>query len=144
MPSGSVPPPVLTSIISRIARLGFRTKLFGALWLLFAVLVALRIHGSSIYLSSKFWAPDKSHFVLQPLIDKLSPERQKKLRGPLMADAKMTRSDEWQVSTMWSLAQFHHEPRFPVVNSNLLIGIRNAFLIEAGVAALVLLLYWLL
>jgi hypothetical protein len=32
----------------------------------------------------------------------------------------------------------------PVVDSDLLIGIRNALLIEAGVAALVLLLYWLL
>ena len=32
----------------------------------------------------------------------------------------------------------------PVVDSDLLIGIRNALLIQAGVAALVLLLYWLL
>ena len=30
----------------------------------------------------------------------------------------------------------------PVVDSNLLIGIRNALLIEAGVAALIALLYW--
>ena len=32
----------------------------------------------------------------------------------------------------------------PVVDSNLLIGIRNGLLIEAGVAALIALLYWLL
>jgi hypothetical protein len=31
----------------------------------------------------------------------------------------------------------------PVVDSNLLIGIRNALLIEAGVVALIVLLYWL-
>jgi hypothetical protein len=31
----------------------------------------------------------------------------------------------------------------PVVDSNLFIGIRNGLLIEAGVAALILLLYWL-
>jgi hypothetical protein len=32
----------------------------------------------------------------------------------------------------------------PVVNGNLLIGVRNALLIEAGVFALIVLLYWLL
>jgi hypothetical protein len=122
MRSGSVPPLVFTSIFSRIAQLGFRTKLFGGLWLAFFLLVLLRIHGSSIYLSSKFWAPTQTHFIAQPIVDKLSVERAKKLRGPLMADAKMTRSDEWQVSTMWSLAQFHHEPRFPVINTNLGLG----------------------
>jgi hypothetical protein len=31
----------------------------------------------------------------------------------------------------------------PVVDSNLFTGIRNALLIEAGVAALIVLLYWL-
>lgn len=31
----------------------------------------------------------------------------------------------------------------PVVDSNLLIGIRSALLIEAGVVALIALLYWL-
>jgi hypothetical protein len=31
----------------------------------------------------------------------------------------------------------------PVVDSNLLIGIRNALLIEVGVVALIVLLYWL-
>jgi hypothetical protein len=122
MPSDSVPPLVPKSFLSRIAQLGFRTKLFGSLWLAFLVLVLLRLHGSSIYLSSKFWAPNDTHYLLQPIVDKISPERLKKLRAPLQADAKMTRSDEWQVSTMWSLAQFHHEPRFPVMNQNLGLG----------------------
>jgi hypothetical protein len=31
----------------------------------------------------------------------------------------------------------------PVVDRNLLIGLRNALLIEAGVVALIVLLYWL-
>jgi hypothetical protein len=31
----------------------------------------------------------------------------------------------------------------PVVDSNLLVGVRNGLLIEAGVAALIVLLYWL-
>lgn len=31
----------------------------------------------------------------------------------------------------------------PVVDSNLLIGIRNSLLIEAGIVALIVLLYWL-
>jgi hypothetical protein len=31
----------------------------------------------------------------------------------------------------------------PVVDSNLLIGVGNALLIEAGVVALIVLLYWL-
>jgi hypothetical protein len=36
-----------------------------------------------------------------------------------------------------------HTNDLPVVDSNLLTGIRNGLLIEAGVVALIVLLYWL-
>ncbi len=119
---------MLTSLYSRIARLGFRPRLLLGLSVLFLLLVAARIHGSSIALSSKFWAPNQSHYIAQPLLDALG-EKGKKLEGPLMAQAKVTRSDEWSISTLWSLAQFQHEPKFPVINRNIGRG-QNMLLIS--------------
>lgn len=100
--------------------LTFRVRLLGGLWLCFAILVALHIHGSSIALSAKWWAPQtgESHYLARPILKALG------LRGPwareaLMAKSQAIRSDEWAISTMWSLAQFSHKPQFPVHNTNI-------------------------
>jgi hypothetical protein len=111
-----------------LERLSFRSRLLLAVWLLFALLVAGRIHGSSIELSSGVWAPGQSHLIASPLLARLGP-RAKKLREPLMATPRMARSDEWAISTLWALAQFHHEPRFPVRNTNIGLG-QNMLLVS--------------
>jgi hypothetical protein len=117
---------VSTRIVSRIAQLGFRTKLFGALSIVFLALSFGKIHGTSIALSSKFWAPKANHFLFKPLVESLekrvSAETMTKLRAPLQADPKFTRSDEWSISTPWTLSQFNTEPRFPVRNRNMGVG----------------------
>ena len=53
--------------------LPFRWRLLGLAWLCFAFLVAIRIHGSSIALSAKLWAPKdwNRHFLAQPILDAL-------------------------------------------------------------------------
>jgi hypothetical protein len=53
--------------------LPFRWRLLGLVWLCFAFLVAIRIHGSSIALSAKLWAPKdwNRHFLAQPILDAL-------------------------------------------------------------------------
>jgi hypothetical protein len=98
--------------------------------LLFAALVAMRIHGSSIALSAKMWAPQQAdnHYLAQPILKALGG-RAPWLRDFLMVKSQAIRSDEWAVSTMWSLAQFTHEPRFPVHNMNIGDG-QNMMLIS--------------
>jgi hypothetical protein len=89
-------------------------------WLLFAALVATHIHGSSIALSSKMWAPQQSetHYLAQPILTALGG-RATWLRDFLMVKSQAIRSDEWAISTMWSLGQFTHKPPFPVRNHNI-------------------------
>ena len=100
-------------------------------WALFALLVGCKVHGASLailpQMSRQAVAPSQSsNFALAPLRAPLS-----RLLGRASGDLLTTlllsrprsiRSDEWGVSTMWALSQFAHEPRFPVVNSNLGVG----------------------
>jgi hypothetical protein len=102
-----------------IRRLSFRARLLGGTWLVFALLVALRIHGSSIALSAKWWAPQsaESHYLAQPILNALDSKKPW-VRELLMAKSQAIRSDEWAICTMWTLAQFSHKPKFPVHNTN--------------------------
>lgn len=101
--------------------LSFRARLLLVVTSLFALLVGLRLHGSSIALSAQLWAPDTAmdHFVASPLLSELGPKAQKRWRVPLMAEGRYIRIDEWaNEGTLYSLMQLTHEPPFPVVNSN--------------------------
>ena len=124
------PPARAARVLDWIRHLSFRVRLLGMVWLLFAALVAMHIHGSSIALSSKMWAPQSSdtHYLAQPIL--------KMLQGPspfmrelLMAKSQAIRSDEWAISTLWSLSQFTHRPPFPVHNTNIGNG-QNMLLIS--------------
>ena len=121
----------LSAIHDRWSGLGFRTRLLGAVWFLFLALVAGRLHGSSIRLSSQLWAPEESHFVTQPILSALG-DKAEKYRSALNAMPRLARSDEWAISTIWSLAQFHHQPRFPVRNTNIGAG-QNMLLVSVPV-----------
>lgn len=125
----------LTHVRTWYRELSFAARLLGWVWVLFFLLVALRIHGSSIALSAKMWAPadGESHYLAQPIV-KLLGARGEKMRNVLMARSRLVRSDEFAVSTMWSMAQFSHEPRFPVRNTN--IGIAQNMLLPPWVPVL--------
>ena len=104
----------------------FRSKLLLAVWLLFFLLVALGVHGSSTPSVARWWAPEMSYGGY--LIDKVKPGTSQKaeqvpwLSQLLMAQPREIRSDEWLVWTPWALSQLSHSPRFPVVNRNIGTG----------------------
>ncbi len=114
-------PPSRIRFLAWIRALTFRARLLGGLWLCFALLVALRIHGSSIALSTKWWSPEtaETHYLAHPLLKALEVSHKPWAREAFMAKSQAIRSDEWAISTMWSLAQFSHKPRFPVHNTNI-------------------------
>ncbi|HJX53705.1 MAG TPA: hypothetical protein VJ801_13140 [Polyangia bacterium] len=129
-PNPVAPPKRFARMLAWVLRLSFRVRLLGAVWLLFAVLVALHIHGSSIALSAKMWAPQQAdtHYLAQPILKALDG-RAPWLRDFLMVKPQAIRSDEWAISSMWSLSQFTHQPRFPVHNTNIGNG-QNMLLIS--------------
>jgi len=65
-------------------------------------------------LSAKLWAPKdwNRHFLAQPILDALG-SRADPLPIILMAEPREIRSDEFAIETLWAMAQFTHEPRFP-------------------------------
>lgn len=84
------------------------SRLLCGLAAVFALLVALRVHGYSI----AYW---------HALIDG-SPAAEVRLGEP-----RGVRSDDWQVILPMALAQGAHEPRFPLVNRN--VGLGHAMLL---------------
>lgn len=114
-------PPLFRTRAGRwLSCLPLRWRLIGSVWLCFAFLVATRIHGSSIALSAKLWAPKdwNRHFLAQPILDALGSKADP-YRSFLMAEPREIRSDEFAIGTLWAMAQFTHEPRFPVRNGNI-------------------------
>jgi hypothetical protein len=59
-----------------LLRLSLRARVLVAVLLTFSALVSLRVHGSSIALTSQLWAPESAmeHFVAAPLLRHMSPE----------------------------------------------------------------------
>jgi hypothetical protein len=129
-PDPVAPPKRVARMLAWVAHLSFRVRLLSAVWLLFAALVAMHIHGSSIALSAKLWAPQEAeeHYLAQPILKALHG-RAPWLRDLLMAKSQAIRSDEWAISSLWSQAQFTHKPRFPVHNTNIGNG-QNMLLIS--------------
>jgi hypothetical protein len=86
-------------------RVGFSIKppfVFGAaLFLVFLVLLSLGITGSSLRLGVK-----STPFIHSDGIN-------------IWGQDQPIRSDEWLVSTPLIIAQYNHQPRFPIVNKNL-------------------------
>src|SRR5437870_7823004 len=108
-------------VAHRLRQSGPRLRLLAGVWLLFALLVACGIHGSSTALTAGTWMPEKPYagYLLG-----LSPEREQKiskvsaygLRSLLLANARYFRWDEAYVSTPAALSQLAQQPRFPVIN----------------------------
>lgn len=107
------------------ARLAFRTRLMLATGALFIVLVALRIHGSSIALAAAWWAPEEAReaFVAAPIVAGLEGAARAQAKKWLMTEPRRIRFDEWaNEGTPYALAQFTHEPQFPLINRNVGAG----------------------
>ncbi len=116
--------PVVHSVNNFIRSLSFRARLLGGIWVLFFLLVVLGIHGSSTGVTASWWAPEKPYegYLLglpSETTQNLSRIDADGLRKYLLADAKMIRWDELVITTPLSLSQLSHNPRFPVVNTNI-------------------------
>ncbi|MFL6214750.1 MAG: hypothetical protein ACJ74J_12770 [Blastocatellia bacterium] len=109
------------SIMRFIKSASPQARLLAGVWLLFALLVACGIHGSSTALTAGTWMPEKPY---AGYLFGLSPEREQKiskvsaygLRSLLLANARYFRWDEAYVSTPAALSQLAQQPRFPVIN----------------------------
>jgi hypothetical protein len=111
-------------LIGFLARTSFRGRLLTGVWLFFAILVALGIHGSSIPFGAEWWAPESHYsgyvFGFVPTLAPSGPRiNNLALKELAMAQPRSVRSDEWLVTTPLALAQLQHSPRFPVVNTNI-------------------------
>lgn len=105
---------------ARFKNFSLATKLLLCLWVLFLLLVAFGIHGSSTGVLAAWWAPEKPYtgYLFNPRQD-ASNNDAVGLQDLLMAKARWIRWDELMISTPLSLSQLSHNPRFPVVNTNI-------------------------
>jgi len=89
--------------------------------MLFLVLVAAGIHGSSIAFAIQEWSPGShySGYLLPRIADKLGGLNVRALGNLALSTPRIDRSDEWIKNTPPALGQFNHVPRFPVVNTNI-------------------------
>ena len=104
------------------------TVLYGP-WALFALLVALGIHGSSTGVSATWWSPDKPYTGY--LFDSVGPEAKDwpgGVQNPLMNKARRIRSDEFAIFTSFALSQLAQKPAFPIINRS--FGAGQNMLIE--------------
>jgi hypothetical protein len=97
------------------ARRGNAVAIAAALLLLFAMLVALRLHGFSL----AAW---------HEVIDGSAPSE------VLLGEPRMIRSDDWKVHLPLLLAQTAQTPRFPVVNPSVGLGQSMLLPVDALVA----------
>ena len=106
-----------------IRSLNLKTKLLLSLWVLFLLLVACGIHGSSTGVTAAWWAPEQPYtgYLFYPA-HAAPPDEASGAQELLMAKARWIRWDELVISTPLSLSQLSHSPRFPVVNKNIANG----------------------
>lgn len=115
---------VFHSAESFIKSLSWRAKLLSGVWTLFFLLVALGIHGSSTGVTAEWWAQEKAYsgylMGLPPeAVEGLTRIDTVGLQSYLMGNARMIRWDEFMVFSPYALGQLSHNPRFPVVNTNI-------------------------
>lgn len=133
IPDGLQPASMISStktsvIYESISSLAPRTKLLVCLWLLFFILVAAGVHGSSTGVTAAWWAPETPYtaylFNLPANLKDPAPGPTSQpgaglLPSLLMRNARAIRWDELAVATPFALSQLSHKPRFPVINTNI-------------------------
>src|SRR6185503_12395317 len=118
---------MLNTSFDFLKSLGLRAKLLGGIWVLFFFLVLLGIHGSSTGVMATWWASEKPYsgslLNLPPQVkDGLPRIDTNGLQNFLMGTPKIIRWDDAAVYTPYALSQLSHNPRFPVVNTNICNG----------------------
>jgi hypothetical protein len=98
-----------------------RARLLTGIWLLFVLLVAFGIHGSSTELAAESWMPEKPYtgylFGLSPQLERsMTRGSAYGLETLLLAKARVFRWDEAYIATPFALSQLAQQPRFPVIN----------------------------
>src|SRR5262245_8635643 len=108
------------SVLDYARSLRTRTKCLLGLWLVFILLVAFGVHGSSTGVTAKWWSPEKEYsgYLFNPSRKPGSAESDLQ-NTVLMANARQIRWDELMVATPLALSQLSHHPRFPVINTNI-------------------------
>jgi len=109
-----------------IAALPPLTRLLLGAWLLFFVLIAAGIHGSSLGYTANLWSPEKPVapclYDLLPGFIHRAAASHPAVRDFADAVPRGVRSDEFLIHVPWALSQFNHKPRFPVINTNIANG----------------------
>jgi hypothetical protein len=116
--------PVVRSLDKFIKQASPRARLLASVWMLFVLLVAFGIHGSSTGVTAGWWMPEKPYTAC---LLGLSPEAEHKPSGMdfkgrqtyLMATPRLVRWDELIIFTPYALSQLAQQPRFPVINSSI-------------------------
>ena len=111
-------------VAHRLRQSGPRSRLLAGVWLLFALLVACGIHGSSTGVTAAWWMPEKpySGYLFGPASSpqtQLSDVAAQSRRAYLMAAARVERWDELLIFTPYALSQLAQRPRFPVINTSI-------------------------
>ena len=107
-----------------------RLRLLAGLWTLFALLVAFKIHGSSIDRAALFWrpeghGPDSTDYLLEPVVNlarKTLGDRKFEVPQLSELNGQLSRTDEYKVGTPYAIAQCVHVPACPVINTNIGFG----------------------
>ncbi len=116
--------PSKQSAVDLVKSLSPRARFLSSLWGLFFLLVIFGIHGSATGVTSEWWAPEKpySGYLFKPprkLTETASPNSVLAMQEVTMARARWIRWDELLITTPLALSQLSHDPRFPVVNTNI-------------------------
>ncbi|HEY9233181.1 MAG TPA: hypothetical protein VIS78_13590, partial [Blastocatellia bacterium] len=101
-----------------------RARLLMGVWLLFVLLVACGIHGSSTGVTAAWWMPEKPYtgYLFAPAAPvQLQPSGNgaQTQRAFLMAAPRVERWDELIIFTPYALSQLAQRPRFPVINTSI-------------------------
>ncbi|HJQ24127.1 MAG TPA: hypothetical protein VKA60_09455 [Blastocatellia bacterium] len=125
--------PVARQVVGFVKQASPRARLLMGVWLLFVLLVACGIHGSSTGLAAESWMPERPFtgylFGLSPQLQQELPSGSVYgLQTLLLAKARFFRWDECFVATPYALSQLAQQPRFPVINQS--FGTGQNMLIE--------------
>ena len=107
------------SALDRLERPSLRTRFLFGVWLVFFVLVAFGIHGSSIALAIEQWSPGSRYagYLIPRLAGGFPGLDSDTLRGSGLSKSQPIRTDEWLRNTPLVLSQMNQNPRFPVINT---------------------------
>jgi hypothetical protein len=114
----------LFALTAPLRALSPRSRLLAGVWVGFAILVAVGVHGSSSGSAAVNWMPEKPFkgtFIKNPLIPaflkhKLDPVS---VRDFFLMNPRYIRWDECYGGTPFALSQLAQSPRFPVVNKSI-------------------------